>query len=220
MPHCAAASAGVVAAVSIAVAASTPSPTLDSMAVEASHRFLERYVEPDGRVVRRDQGNDTVSEGQAYGMLLAVAVGNEDTFRSIWAWTTRHLQRPDGLLSWRWADGAVADANSAADADLDAARALVLGGERFADAALTAAGVRLGQAILDGETVSTPAGRILTAGSWTAVGSPPWTINPSYASPVAAELLHAASGDSRWVDLACRGPQRSVDSPRRRHYPT
>ncbi len=62
--------------------------------------------------------------------------------------------------------------------------------------------MRLGQAILDGETVSTPAGRILTAGSWTAVGSPPWTINPSYASPVAAELLHAASGDSRWVDLA------------------
>jgi endo-1,4-beta-D-glucanase Y len=161
----AAATLGVVATASIAVAVSTPSPVIDSLAVDAPHRFLEQYVEPDGRVVRRDQGNDTVTEGQAYGMLLAVAVGSEDTFRSIWAWTTKHLLRPDGLLSWRWADGAVTDANSAADADLDAARALVLGGERFADAALTAAGVRLGQAILDGETVSTPVGRILTAGS-------------------------------------------------------
>lgn len=129
-------------------------------------------------------------------------IGSEDTFRSIWAWTTKHLLRPDGLLSWRRADGAVTDANSAADADLDSARALVLGGERFADAALTAAGVRLGQAILDGETVSTPVGRILTAGSWTAEGPPPWTVNPCYPSPVAAQFLHAASGDTRWVELA------------------
>ena len=30
-----------------------------------------------GRVVRLDQGNDTVSEGQAYGMLIAVAVDDE-----------------------------------------------------------------------------------------------------------------------------------------------
>jgi len=33
----------------------------------AAESFLDRYVEPDGRVVRLDQGGDTVSEGQAYG---------------------------------------------------------------------------------------------------------------------------------------------------------
>ena len=27
--------------------------------------FLDEYVEPDGRVVRRDEGGDVVSEGQA-----------------------------------------------------------------------------------------------------------------------------------------------------------
>ena len=33
-------------------------------------QFLDEYVEPDGRVVRRDEGGDVVSEGQAYGMLI------------------------------------------------------------------------------------------------------------------------------------------------------
>jgi hypothetical protein len=31
--------------------------------------FLATYARPDGRVVRPDQGGDTVSEGQAYGTL-------------------------------------------------------------------------------------------------------------------------------------------------------
>ena len=43
----------------------------------AGQKFLDDYVEPDGRVVRRDEGGDVVSEGQAYGMLIAVAVGDE-----------------------------------------------------------------------------------------------------------------------------------------------
>lgn len=58
-------------------------------------------VDPDGRVVRHDQGGDTVSEGQAYAMLVAVAVGDHDTFTRVWAWTQQHLRRPAETLSWR-----------------------------------------------------------------------------------------------------------------------
>ena len=43
----------------------------------AAQRFLRRYVMPDGRVSRIDQGGDTVGEGQAYGMLMAAAIGDE-----------------------------------------------------------------------------------------------------------------------------------------------
>ncbi|MCV6004958.1 glycosyl hydrolase family 8, partial [Escherichia coli] len=64
-------------------------------------------------------------------MVIAAAVGDEDRFRAIWGWTRSALRRPDGLLSWRWADGRVVDANSATDADLDAARALLVAGRRF-----------------------------------------------------------------------------------------
>src|SRR5262245_23564514 len=87
----------------------------EETARDTGRAFLDEYVEPDGRVVRRDEGGDVVSEGQAYGMLIAVAIGDETRFRSIWGWTKAHLRRTDGLLAWRWADGSVTDVNSAAD---------------------------------------------------------------------------------------------------------
>jgi endoglucanase len=53
----------------------------------AAAAFLRVYARPDGRVVRINQGGDTVSEGQAYGMLLAEVTGNESAFGRIWGWT-------------------------------------------------------------------------------------------------------------------------------------
>ncbi len=78
-------------------------------AAAAARRFLDRYVTPDGRVRRIDQGGDTVGEGQAYGMLLAAAIGDSQRFDSIWAWTKNNLRRPDGLISFLWRDGRVQD---------------------------------------------------------------------------------------------------------------
>ena len=45
----------------------------------AARSFLARYVNPNGRVVRRDQGGDTVSEGQAYGLLLSQVAGDQES---------------------------------------------------------------------------------------------------------------------------------------------
>ena len=69
-------------------------------------------------------------EGQAYAMLLSVAADDRSRFDRVWGWTRAHLQRSDGLLSWRWADGHVVQDEPAADADLDAARALALAADR------------------------------------------------------------------------------------------
>jgi endo-1,4-beta-D-glucanase Y len=165
----------------------------------AAERFLDGYVDDDGRVVRRDQGGDTVSEGQAYAMLVATAIGDEMTVEEVWNWTQMNLQRSDGLLSWQWRDGEVVDAESATDADLDAARALVLAGERFERDEWTEQGLRLGRAVLTHETVLTGDGRVLVAGTWT--DEAPYAVNPSYASPAAAAVLARASGDSRWEEL-------------------
>ena len=50
-------------------------PTLDDdVALAAGQRFLDDHVDDDGRVVRHDEGGDTVSEGQAYAMLVAVGI--------------------------------------------------------------------------------------------------------------------------------------------------
>ncbi|MGY1914914.1 glycosyl hydrolase family 8 [Blastococcus sp. SYSU DS0973] len=168
-------------------------------AEDAGQAFLADYVTGEGRVVRRDEGGDTVSEGQAYAMLVAAAIGDRETFDAVWSWTEDNLRRPDGLLSWRWADGTVADPSSASDSDLDAARALVIAGATFDDPQLTAEGVALGEAVLDLETVETGAGRVMVAGNWAT--SAPYAYNPSYPSPAASAVLAAASGDPRWAEL-------------------
>ena len=63
-------------------------------------------------------------------MLLAAATRRRaSASRASGRWTRAHLQRHDGLLAWRWADGSVVDREPAADADLDAARALLVAGE-------------------------------------------------------------------------------------------
>lgn len=177
----------------------TPTPQART-ATEIGEDFLVDYVDDDGRVVRRDQGDDTVSEGQAYGMLVAVAVGDEKRFDAIWSWTKDELVRPDGLLAWQWKDGAVVDDMPASDADVDAARALVLAGSTFDRPDLTTSGVDLGTDVLDEMTVSTDVGRILLPGPW-AMGPGPWSYNPSYASPATFAQLGEASGDPRWAEL-------------------
>lgn len=162
--------------------------------------FLDRYVR-DGRVVRTDQGGDTVSEGQAYGLLIAYANGDRDRFGEIWSWTKRHLLTDDHLLAWRWTpDEGVADGQSASDADVDAARALVLAGSSWGESRYTTAGKTMAGAVLEHETASTDLGTILLPGPW--ADSEPYRYNASYASPVAFEVLAKATEDDRWKALA------------------
>jgi cellulose synthase (UDP-forming) len=162
--------------------------------------FISQYVDAAGRVVRHDQGGDTVSEGQAYAMLVAVALDDRARFDAIWNWTRGHLVQPNGLLAGRWSGGHVVDSHSAADADLDAARALVLAGKRFGVAGYRTAGAALGKAVLNHETATWAGKRVLAAGTW-ATGDPT-VVNPSYFSPRAYADLNRAAPDPRWMQLA------------------
>lgn len=162
--------------------------------------FLSRYAAPDGRVVRFDQGGDTVSEGQAYGMLLAVAADDAAEFASVWNWERTYLQLPDGLFAYHWADGRVVDGSPATDADLETAWALVLGAKRFGIASYRAEGLQIAAAILDEETVVAGGRLELVAGPWARTA--PYWVDPSYLAPEAVTALAVASGDRRWDRLA------------------
>ncbi|HWE32196.1 MAG TPA: glycosyl hydrolase family 8 [Solirubrobacteraceae bacterium] len=169
-----------------------------SSATNAATRFLARYVTADGRVIRRDQGGDIVSEGQAYAMLIAELANRPDLVRTVWSWTATHLRRPDGLFAWRaTAAGQVEDPQSATDADTLIAYALL----RYAgpqQAALHDAGRRVAQATISNESVTLADGSpLLIAGPWAKATSPP-VLDPSYLMPGVFEALASLTGDVRW----------------------
>ncbi len=177
-------------------------------AVSAAEHFLNRYVTSDGRVVRIDQGGDTVGEGQAYGMLMAAAIGDSQRFNTIWSWTQKNLRRPDGLISFHWQDGHVVDPQAASDADLDASRALLVASCRFHNPGFRQQALQLGNAIMQVEVAPVQGEPVLTAGPWAV--TPPITIDPSYFSPATYALLGAASKNSAWTGLAASS--RSITS--------
>jgi endo-1,4-beta-D-glucanase Y len=179
---------------------SDAAPAPDRKIDAASRRFLDTYVAPDGRVQRLDQGGDTVGEGQAYGMLIAATIGDEERFDSIWAWTKDNIRRPDGLISFLWKDGAVVDPEAASDADVDAVRALLAASCRFDRPGLRAEALELARAILELETSSFQGAPVLVAGPW--ARKDPVTLNPSYFSPATFAILGTASGDGRWGSLS------------------
>jgi endoglucanase len=194
---------GAVAAAAVLAADGEPvvEPTeTEGEAAAAAERFLDGYVEEDGRVARHDQDGTTVAEGQAYAMLLALAIGDEERFDRVWSWTRENLQGPDGLLASLWAGGRIADSDAAADADLDAARALVLAGSRFDAREYTAEGVAIAEAILANETAASEGRPVLVAGPWARTAPP--LFNPSYFDPRTFADLAAATDDPRWRELA------------------
>jgi len=96
--------------------------------------WATRYVQDDGRMLFSSmKPNHSTSEGQSYGMLFALIGNDPARFDRLWQWTRSNMLGADpasSLPGWLWGqgeDGAwiLQDANSAADADLWIAYALL-----------------------------------------------------------------------------------------------
>lgn len=102
--------------------ASQPLPDLDGL----WSAFRRRFIQDDGRVIDHGALARSTSEGQAYAMFHALALGDALTFQQLLEWTRNNLCGGDltsRLPAWEWGqrhDGrwAVLDANNATDADL------------------------------------------------------------------------------------------------------
>ena len=109
--------------------------------------YKARFVTDQGRVVDTGNGQISHSEGQGYGMLLAVAANDRETFDRIWGWTRANLMvRDDELVAWRWEPDkrpAVADVNNASDGDLLIAWALAEAADYWREPAYAVAGRRI-----------------------------------------------------------------------------
>lgn len=153
------------------------------------------YAEKDGSVT---------SEAQSYALLRAAWSNDRTAFDQAWGWTQVRLERPDGLLAWQWRGGAVADPNSAADADTDAAYALLVAGKQWKVPAFTAAGLRMEAAIWDHEVVAVRGKPYVVAGNW-AEDRQVLALNPSYFSPVAYRLFAELDHSRDWYTLLDSG---------------
>lgn len=182
------AAAGLTIALLAGLPSSAPRPAARSAtgagataARTAAEYFLRHYEIANGRVVRWDEKGDTVSEGEAYAMLLSVATGDRARFTAAWSWSERHLLQSSGLLAWHWQNGHILDPQPASDADLDAAYALELAGQRFHNPADSQAAAGLAAAIVAHESAAVAGGLILTGGPWAT--APTVYVDPSYGSP-------------------------------------
>ncbi|MDK9696640.1 MAG: glycosyl hydrolase family 8 [Siculibacillus sp.] len=178
-----------------------------------------RFVTAEGRVIDDLAGGVSHSEGQGYGMLLAVAADDRDTFRSLWNWTRANLfVRKDGLASWRWrADTRphVADPNNASDGDILVAWALMEAGEAWSDAAATAAARRIARAVFAETVITTRLGPTLlpgAAGFRAGDRKDGPVVNPSYWVFPAFARLAELTPDLDWRGVATSGEKLLVEA--------
>ena len=96
--------------------------------------FKDGFIQDDGRVVDWTEGARTVSEGQAYALFLALVANDRTHFDRILRWTEANLaggRLRQQLPAWLWGydperdQWGILDANSATDADLFIAYALL-----------------------------------------------------------------------------------------------
>lgn len=109
--------------------------------------WKRRFVTDQGRVVDTANGQMSHSEGQGYGMVLAVAAADRVAFERIWAWTRANMMaRPDELVAWRWEPdkrAGLGDVNNASDGDILIAWALTEAAEFWGEVSYRIAGRRI-----------------------------------------------------------------------------
>ncbi len=123
------------------------------IAAEAWSAYKAKFLDPSGRIIDDGNGGISHSEGQGYGLLLAVLAGSQPDFDFIWSFTqTELLLRDDGLAAWKWSEAAkphITDINNATDGDILIAYALGLAGRQWNRPDYTQAGSRIARAILE-----------------------------------------------------------------------
>ncbi|WP_375264034.1 glycosyl hydrolase family 8 [Palleronia sp.] len=162
---------------------------------DAWQAWKSLFVTPDGRVIDALQGDASHSEGQGWGMLLAVAFDDREVFARMLDWTEAHLAvRQDALLAWRWRPGVgIADFNNASDGDLFFAWALLRAARRFDAPHLADRAAAVARAIDTILVRDAPGGGLLLRPAAERFSGPGYEIvNPSYLMPRALHALAAA----------------------------
>ncbi len=172
-------------------------------------RYVQAFVSGDGRVIDRTDHDRTTSEGQAYALFFSVVADDRTLFDRIVRWTEANLAGGDlahQLPAWAWGqrrDGSwgILDANSASDADLWMAYALLEAGRLWSEPRYEALGRSVLANVAAREVVDVPGlGPTLVPGpaGFALDDGRAWRLNPSYAPPQVLRRAAAAQPDGPW----------------------
>lgn len=173
--------------------------------------FQRDLIRPEGRVVDvSDPREITTSEGQSYALFFALVDNDPVLFRRLLRWTERELAYGDltaHLPAWLWGrkpDGSwgVLDDNTASDANLWIAYALLEAGRLWRQHSYTVLGNLLLQRIAHEEVSSIARfGPVLLPGKRGFYSETELRLNPSYAPLQLLARAHQAQPGSVWALL-------------------
>lgn len=184
----------VSAAILIFVAFKVDGNPTNNICLERTYKlYLKNFMSGDGRIIDYERGGITTSEGQSYIMLRSLMMSDRKTFDLCWKWTRNNLERQDKLFAWLWGENEsgeykILDENSASDADVDIAFALLLAYEKWKDYDYLTHAVSIINSIWDNETRTIGEYLVLMPGVNQAKQQKV-EINPSYFSPYAFKLF-------------------------------
>ena len=174
--------------------------------------YKAHFLTSDGRIT--DDGNKGIShsEGQGYGMLLAIFANDRPSFDKIWSFASRELYvRKDGLAAWKWEPDQTPhtpDQNNATDGDILIAWALAEAGARWQDARYTAAARQIALAIGRNALGSSSFGPVLrpgAAGFGVLDSEDGPVVNQSYWVYPAFDALKRVAPEVSWHDIKASG---------------
>ncbi len=169
--------------------------------------YKEQFIQKDGRVIDKFNGDISTSEGQAYAMFRSVLMNDKTTFYLTLDWAIRNLRYPRGdwLFAWKWGkdksgNWGVLDTNSAGDADQLIAFSLILGYIKWKDDSLRIMAKRILNDIWTKEVVRVGDWYYVLPGEW-AKDYKDYKINPSYFLPFAYPYFNEIDSTRPWDTL-------------------
>jgi endo-1,4-beta-D-glucanase Y len=186
--------------------------------------YASSSIDDRGRVVDRQGGDRTTSEGQSYGLFFALVANDRERFERLLKWTTNNLGSGDmgtSLPGWLWGRSPagqwqILDEHSASDADLWIAYTLCEAGKLWRQPQYGVLGRRMLTRIAAAEVVELPGfGTMLLPGESGFHPAPDtWLVNPSYLPLPLLTRLAVLDPEGPWAAIAARLPPLLAKSAR------
>ena len=171
--------------------------------------YKQRFLDRSGRIIDTGNGGISHSEGQGYGMVLAVLSNDPDAFAAMARWTDATLTVPgDELYAWRYdprQPNPVSDPNNATDGDMLIAWALALAGKSWSNDVYLERSAQLRAAIRRDCVIERFGRQLLLPGRLGFAGPGAVTVNPSYYVWPALDVFARLDGAATWGGVIASG---------------